>query len=312
MKVVYTPRLPKGARERIAGRFSDVELVELSHDDPGFSQELCDAGVLAGWAPPLLLSSCKSLRWFQLGSAGADGFVGSVPETVCLTNASGVFDVAMAEHAFALMLALARGVDSMVRAQAEARWEKGVRRGELFAAQLTIVGLGRVGTAIAQRAKAFGMRVVGVKRRPSQPPACVDRLITLDELDKVLPSTDHLMLVLPSSPQTRHILDARRLELLPRHACLYNLGRGTAVDEAALAKVLSESKLAGAGLDVFEREPLPPESPLWGLQNVIVSPHLGGRTSRYPELFFELFFENLTRFLAGEPLFNQVDRAFGY
>ncbi|MDX2051323.1 MAG: D-2-hydroxyacid dehydrogenase [Polyangiaceae bacterium] len=312
MKVVYTARLPQGAIGRVHERFPEVELVPASPTDPGFEQALKEAEVVAGWAPVEALLKCPNLRWLQFGSAGVESVVGRLPETVKLTNASGVFDLVMAEHAFALMLALVRGVDQMVRAQANCLWDPGVRRGELFGKTLTIVGLGNVGRAVAERAKCFGMRVMGVRRSTTEPVPGVDVLLSISELDLALPKTDHLLLVLPGGPHTRHVLDARRLALLPKGALVYNIGRGNAIDELALAGAIRSEHIAGAGLDVFETEPLPSTSPLWGLPNVIISPHVGGRTSLYPERFFDVFFDNLVRFHAGEPLKNEVDRYWGY
>ncbi len=312
MKIIYTPRLPEGAKARIVERFPEAEFLALSANAPELRAELETADVIAGWVPVEALAACKQLRWLQLGSAGAEAVLGKLPETVLLTNASGVFDLVMAEHAMALILALARGVDRMVQAKAQTIWNSESVRGELFGKTLTVVGFGNIGRTVAERAKCFGMRVIGVKRRAAEKPACADEVIGIAELDAVLPRTDHLLFVLPGGPHTRHVLDARRLKLLPPHSMVYNIGRGNAIDEAALAESILGARLGGAGLDVFESEPLPETSPLWGLPNVIISPHLAGRTSNYPARFFEIFFDNLKRFQAGEPLRNEVDRYWGY
>lgn len=312
MKIVYTPRLPEGAKARVVEQFPELEFVALSTNAPELMAELETADVIAGGVPVEALAACKQLRWLQLGSAGAEAVLGKIPETVRLTNASGVFDLTMAEHALALILALTRGVDQMVEAKATSTWNSRAGRGEVFGKTLTVVGFGKIGTAVAERAKCFGMRVIGVRRRVAEKPVCADELIGIDELDVVLPRTDHLLFVLPGGPHTRHVLDARRLKLLPPHAMVYNIGRGNAIDEAALADAILNARLGGAGLDVFESEPLPAASPLWGLPNVIISPHTAGRTSNYPARFFEIFFDNLQRFRSGEPLRNEVDRYWGY
>jgi phosphoglycerate dehydrogenase-like enzyme len=316
MKVLCTVDLPRAARERISGLGRDIDLSVLVHDAPGFAEALGEAEVFAGWVSPEELSRATRLRWLQLGSAGADGFVKAVAPAVILTTASGVFGPAIAEHVLGMMLALVRGIDRMVILKQEAHWGRavpGLVRGGLSGKTLAIVGLGDIGRALAVRAKAFDMRVLGIRRRPSlAPPPGVDEVHTEDAIDAVLPRADHVVLALPATPRTDRLMDARRLALMKRGAYLYNVGRGNAVDEAALAQALRDGTLAGAGLDVFATEPLPSESPLYGLDNLVITPHVAGYTDSYAERFAALFVDNLRRYVAGQALENVVERERGY
>jgi phosphoglycerate dehydrogenase-like enzyme len=219
----------------------------------------------------------------------------------------------MAEHVLAMMLALARGVDRMLRAQSKRCWDRGPVRCELLGSTALVVGLGDIGTEVAARCKALGMRVLGVRRRVERGgTTAVDTVVGFDGVDAVLPEVDHVVLALPGTPHTARFLDARRIGLLKRGAYVYNVGRGSAIDEAALVDALKEGAIAGAGLDVFEREPLPAESDLWSLDNVVISPHCAGSTEDYGERFAAILVENIQRYLKGEPLRNEVDRFFGY
>ena len=173
----------------------------------------------------------------------------------------------------------------------------------------------RIGEALAARARPFGVRVVGVKHEPARrydAGVAVDEVLGLDALDEALPRADHVCLTVPLTDATRHLTDARRLARMRPGAFLYNVSRGAVVDQAALVAALRAGRLAGAGLDVFEEEPLPAESPLWELPNVILTPHVAGATPRYYERTAALFADNLERFLAGRSLENRFDSGRGY
>ncbi|HEV8247514.1 MAG TPA: D-2-hydroxyacid dehydrogenase [Polyangiaceae bacterium] len=313
MKVLCLIELPPSARERITAIRPDIELSELERSSPAFADELGQAEVIAGWLTEDELARARNLRWLQLGSAGADRFVENAAPGVLLTTASGVFGPAMAEHVLAMMLTLARGLDRMASAQRESRWASGLVRGGLIGNTLGIVGLGDIGRAIAVRAKGFEMHVLGVKRLADGPaPPGVDELFSVSALDDVLARSDHVVLVLPKTRQTDRLLDARRLGLMKPGAFVYNIGRGNAIDEPALIEALRSGALAGAGLDVFDREPLAVDSPLWSLPNVIISPHAAGYTPRYRRRFADIFADNLERYVSGQPLRNLVERERGY
>ncbi|HEU5349779.1 MAG TPA: D-2-hydroxyacid dehydrogenase, partial [Ktedonobacterales bacterium] len=185
---------------------------------------------------------------------------------------------------------------------------------ELSGATLGIIGLGAIGRHIARLGRAFGMQVVAIRRTAShtQSDPDVDTLLPPDQLGELLAASDFVVVSTPSTPQTRHLIGANELRMMRPNAFLVNISRGSTVDEVALAAALTDGTIGGAGLDVFEEEPLPASSPLWRLPNVIISPHLSGNTDQYSRRFTDLFLENLTHFRAGEPLRNTVDIERGY
>ena len=260
------------------------------------------------------------LRWAHTASAGVSaGLVEAVRGSgVVLTNAAGVYAEPMADTVLAMMLHFARGLDVAVRAQAERRWDKApfdasdapVR--ELAECTVGIVGLGGIGRAVARRAVALGMRVVATRRRDAAGPDGVEVFSGADALDRILPRCDYLVLAVPQTAETRAMVGARELALLPTRAVLINVARGGVVDEEALTEALAAKRLRGAGLDVFAREPLPEESRLWSLPNVLVTPHVSGASHRFWRRQTDLITANIQRYAAGEPLLNTVDLQAGY
>jgi phosphoglycerate dehydrogenase-like enzyme len=213
-----------------------------------------------------------------------------------------------------MMIMLAKGWPGLVRAQARREWTRFWPR-VLAGQTVGIVGLGSIGRAVARLAKAFDMRVLGV-RRSGAPLECadyeVDGIFGPLDLLNVLAESDYVVLALPLTEETHHLIGELALRAMKPSAYRIHVSRGAVIDEAALVRALKEGEVAGAGLDVFESEPLPPESELWGMDNVIISPHIAGGTPRYMELAVDLFCENLRRYLAGEPLRNVVDTKRGY
>ena len=268
------------------------------------------------------LARAPRLRWLSSVAAGLDEIVtpALLARGVAITNASGVHGPNIAEHVLAMMLMFTRGMPRLLRAQVARRWERDLKSrsdgpGELTGKTLLIVGLGRIGEAIAHRARPFGVRIVALKRDPSHrhdDGVAVDELLGLNALDDVLSRADHVCMTVPLTRETHHLMDARRIARLRAGACLYNISRGAVIDEAALVDALRAGKLAGAGLDVFEEEPLPAASPLWEMENVIVTPHVAGVTPLYYQRTAALFAENLDRFLSGRPLENRFVPARGY
>jgi D-2-hydroxyacid dehydrogenase (NADP+) len=292
-------------------------------DGDAFDSALAEAEVVVtGELTDDQLQRAPRLRWLSSVAAGLDGVAtpAVLARGVAVTGASGVHGPNIAEHVMAMILMFTRGFPKLFRAQLAHRWQRDVRSrsdgpAELTGQTLLIVGLGRIGEALAARARAFGMRIVGVKRDPSRRHAegtAVDEVMALAALDQALPHADHVCLALPLTPATRRLMDGRRLALMRSTAFLYNVSRGAIVDEAALIEALRAGKLAGAGLDVFEEEPLPATSPLWGLENVILTPHLAGVTPVYYQRAAALFADNLERFLAGRPLANRFEADRGY
>ncbi|HHV94707.1 MAG TPA: D-2-hydroxyacid dehydrogenase [Firmicutes bacterium] len=276
------------------------------------------AEIFLGWPPRRFLKGASQLSWIHLPSAGADGYADPglyAHSQVIVTNSSGVYGVPMAEHAFALMLAFSRTLYRYARFQQEKRWQKLPDSGELYGKTIGILGLGDIGTQIALRAKAFGMEVWGYKRRMTEKPPYVDHLVSGSEgLRELLTVSDYVVIALPLTRETEKLIGERELGWMQPHAVLINVGRGPIIDEQALINALRAGRLAGAGLDVFEEEPLPPTSPLWEMPNVVITPHSGGVTPEANRRITEIFCHNLKVWLAGREteMKNIVDLEIGY
>ena len=286
-----------------------------------FREMLAEAEVLydfpRGYTPDLM-SHAPKLRWVQASMAGAGepteraGLVGT---DVIVTTASRIYSPPLAEFALLGMLVHAKQLDRLRRDQRERAWREGPT-GTLEGKTLCIVGTGSIGSAVARRTKPFGLRILGVKRTVREDDAAwdyADDLYETARLHEALAEADYVVLTLPATPETVGLIDAEALAATKPGAYLVNIGRGKVVYEAALVSSLEAGGLSGAALDVFETEPLPESSPLWGMENVIVSPH---STDLTPETInskqAELFGENLRRYLAGEDLINVLDKDLLY
>ena len=255
-----------------------------------------------------------NLRWLQASSAGIGQFIRRagydkrLPNTI-FTTSSGVHARPLADFCLMAMLFFAKGLDRIVENQRHRRWER-YAGAELGGRTLGIVGVGRIGAEVARVAQLMGMTVLGIKRTVAgvDPAALhLHELYAPDQLPSVLPRADYLVLIAPHTDETEQMIGAAELALLPAGAVLINIGRGALINEPALIEALQSGRLAGAALDVFAEEPLPRESALWGMPNVLVSPHSGSTSDRENERLTDLFCENLRRFLAGEPLLNVLN-----
>jgi phosphoglycerate dehydrogenase-like enzyme len=269
------------------------------------------------------LAAAHKLKWVSFFSAGVDGKVNQslLGRELRITTASGVHGPNVAEHILGFMLILTHGFVDHWRDQVKHEWHSwsGSRAqgGELAGQSLLVVGLGQIGAALAQRAKALGMTVTAIKRDLTQTPeglsaGTIERLVAPEELDRVLPDADHVALCAPLTGETLHLFDRARIARMKRGSFLYNIARGGLIDSAALVEAIQSGQIGGAGLDVFEKEPLPGDSPLWDLPNVIVTPHKAGVTPHYYERAAALFAANLRRYLAGEPLEHEYSATRGY
>jgi glyoxylate/hydroxypyruvate reductase A len=241
------------------------------------------------------------------------GYADSMPDTV-FTTASGVHARPLAEFCIMVILAFHKKLLVSLRDQRAHRWDR-FAAGELDGQTLVIVGVGRIGKEIARLAKAFGMRVIGVKRSVAgvDPGRLnLDALYGPDELHHALKEAQNLVLIVPGTSETAGMIGALELALLPKGAVFINIGRGSLVDEPALIETLRSGRLSGAGLDVFATEPLPPDSPLWDMENVICVAHSASTAYRENERITDLFCRNLRRYLDGEPLLNVFDHALGF
>jgi phosphoglycerate dehydrogenase-like enzyme len=254
-------------------------------------------------------------RWVHSLAAGVEGMLSPefIASPVPLTNARGVFAEALGEYAIAAVLHFAKNIPLMMRNQQAHRWESltvEMVRGKTFG----VVGYGGIGREAARLAAAIGMRVIALRRKPAEPggDGIAERIYTPGELQELLAASDYVLMSMPSTPETRHIIGALELRAMKPEAVLINIGRGSSVDETALVEALREKRIRGAALDVFETEPLPPDDPLFTLDNVLLSAHSADRTEDWLERATRMFIDNYSRFIHGEPLLNIVDKRAGY
>jgi phosphoglycerate dehydrogenase-like enzyme len=323
--VVYHPfelwQAPPWVSERLRQDFSGVEVVQRK-EYGNIEDDLRDADVVITWSlRPEQFRAAPRLRWIHSPAAAVHGLM--IPEVIAgdvvVTNARDVHGPVVAEHAIALVLALAKRLPSAFRYQQESRWaqdqiwHESPRPREVAGATLGLVGLGSIGLETAQRAAALGMKVMAVREHADRPrPAYVSNIFAPNELDKLLRVSDYVVLAAPLTPRTRSMINRDRLRQMRPEAYLINVSRGALIDQAALLEALGERGIAGAALDVFEKEPLPPESPLWKMADVVITPHTAALTDKLWERHYALISENLRRFLAGTPLLNLVNKAQGY
>ncbi|TMJ94617.1 MAG: D-2-hydroxyacid dehydrogenase, partial [Actinobacteria bacterium] len=259
-----------------------------------------------------LLDATPKLRWYQSVGAGVDTIpLAAFQERgIVLTNNSGSYDIQIAEHVMMFVFAASRQLQLYRDRQLRREW-KDHDHSELRGATIVVYGLGSIGAEVARLASAVGMRVIGVRRRAA-PEAGVARVVASEQLADVVGEADYLAITAPLTPATRGAISRDVIARMKPTAWILNIGRGAIVDEAALTEALQHKKIAGAALDVFAKEPLPQESPLWAMENVIITPHTSGDSPRVGDRTLALFAENLRRFKAGEPLLNRVDFGAGY
>ena len=313
MKIVCTLELDAPEREQLlqAGG-PGIELFS-SRDAHAQIAAAGDAEVIYGSVTPPLLAAAPALQWVHLASAGVDRFL--FPEMVrhaaVMTNARGVAAVSIAEHAFALILAFTRGLPLAFRSQQERRWAAPSSI-EICGQTLGIVGLGRVGREVARRAAGFGLRVLAVDLNPVDRPESVACLWPPERLPDLCAAADILVNCSPLTPQTERMIGREQFARMKPSALFVNVSRGRVVDQDALVEALRAGRLAGAALDVMDPEPLPPDSPLWEMPNVILTAHSATRSQHFWRRMHELFCDNLRRYVAGQPLLNVVDKTAGF
>lgn len=260
-----------------------------------------------------LIGAAPRLRWYHSVGAGVEDLI-DVPEFrergITLTNNSGAYDIQIAEHAIAFILAGAKRLHRYRDQQARREW-KDHRQDEVRGATLVVYGLGSIGAEIGRLGAALGMRVIGVRRR-TDAVVGIDRIVPPERLGDVAAEADYLAVAAPLTRATRGAVSREVIAGMKTSAWIVNIARGAIVDEDALAEALRDGRLGGAGLDAFSVEPLPADHPFWSLENVIISPHSSNSSPRVRERTVALFVENLRRFKVGEPLLNRVDFEAGY
>jgi D-2-hydroxyacid dehydrogenase (NADP+) len=312
--------LPRPYLERLRREFPQHTFLE-AWDRPSLRDVLPQADVaFASLLERDQVPSLTRLRWLHVSQAGVAHLISAElsASPIIVTNSRGIRARAMAEHVIGVTLALARQLHVAQRRQVAHAWagdeiETGGRVRTLQGRRMGIVGLGAIGTEVAQLAAAFGMSVWATRRRvTAQAPACVERVLAPEALQELLAACDVVVLAAALTPDTHQIIDAAAIAAMKPGALLVNIGRGRLLVEDAVADALRDGRLGGAALDVFVTEPLPPESDWWDLPNVIVTPHVSGAMEDYWTPVVQLFAENLRRFERGGPLVNVVDKEAGY
>ena len=273
-------------------------------------EQLAQATILLGWVRAADLKKAGKLKWFQTMWAGTDEYEGpgTLPEGVILTSSSGSNSRSVAEHMLASVLALCRRLPEYRDSQREHRWQDEGKMRTLLDSTVLVLGAGHVGAAFGAMCRGLGSHTIGVKRHVSGPVEGFDQVCPLEELDSLLPRADVVALTLPHTPQTVGLMDARRIDLMKEDAILISAGRGSVLDQEALARAMQGGKLWGAALDVTVPEPLPADSTLWDIPNLLLTPHVAGgmRLEVTRRTCIQMAQDNLRRYLAGEPLVNRV------
>ncbi|HZI57206.1 MAG TPA: D-2-hydroxyacid dehydrogenase [Verrucomicrobiae bacterium] len=311
---------PEWFLERLRAEFPQVEIAH-STSKRNDERAMRDADILIGWSlSPEQLRTATNLHWIYSITSAVDQFL--CPELaasdIVISNAGRVHGPVVAEHAIAMVLALAKRLPSAVRYQdrskwaMEAIWNEHPRPAEIRNATITVVGLGSIGSEIAAMAAALKMKVIGVREHPERGAEGAHEIASYGELDHAITRSDFVVLAAPLTPRTRLMIDSHRLNLFKPTAFLVNVSRGALVDESALVKALRDHRLAGAALDVFAKEPLPRGSALWKMPQVLITPHTAFLTANVWERHYAAFTANLKRYLAGQSLEGVVDKSRGY
>lgn len=319
MKILFALDLKEKYLNQVKETVPEAVMVKAL-DRESRKKEVADCQILVGLAAdfePDLLRESNRLRWIQSWSAGVDNLTRPemlkllIDNDIKLTTMSGVHSNIIAEHVMGYVISFSRKLYKFYRHQQRQQWQK-VRVDQLEGRTMAVIGLGHIGREIAARARAFKMKTIGVKRDVGNGCAAVDHLYTADELLLALRQADYVVASLPLTDETSGLFSADEFRAMKSSAFFVNISRGKIVDEDVLIEALEEGQIAGAGLDVFEREPLPADSPLYKLDNVIITPHTAGIFPEYNQKAMMILLENLKRYRADQELLNLVDYNRGY
>jgi phosphoglycerate dehydrogenase-like enzyme len=333
MKLLIHPSVERERLDQIVAAARSMRVVNVASEAEAVEQ-IPEADAFFGKITPPILAAAQRLRWVQTATASLEHYM--FPELVAhpctLTNMRGLFSDVIADHVFGYILCFTRNFHHYIRNQLAARWEPagGESARSTFAAgpgtvsamdrahlhlggmTLGIVGLGHIGSEVARRGLAFSLRVLAVDPVQTEAPAGVAALWTPERLPELLGQSDFVVIAAPHTPATVRLFRREQFQQMKRSAYLINIGRGAIVDLADLTEALQAGEIAGAGLDVFEIEPLPADHPLWKMENVIITPHIAGNSPRIAERHLGVLLENIRRFLHGEVLMNTVNKAMWF
>ena len=313
---------PDWLAPRLHSDFPDITVTQLPGPRyEGIEREIADADACIAWSiRPEQFAHATKLGWVHSPAAAVHQlmFPEMVASNVVVTNARDVHGPVVAEHAIAVMLALAKRLPSAMRFQRartwgqQAMWAEEPTIGEVNDAKIVLIGLGSIGREFVKRARALGAHVTAVREHPERGAERADAVAGMNELERLLPEADFVVLAAPLTERTRNLIDRERLAMMKDSAYLINVGRGPLIDDEALVAALEAEEIAGAALDVFAEEPLPAPSPYWDLPNVLLTPHTAAVTPKLWDRHYAQISANLRRFLQGEPLEGVVDKKQGY
>jgi len=327
MKALINIELCEELKKRILNEAKGIEIVftaepaagvragERPRETSEMLREIRDADILFGYLTPKMFRVAEKLKWIQAPVAGLEHYLFPelIESDIIVTNTAGIYNEEIADHVFALILAFSRDLPKLIRLQDQEIWEKheNIKTVPLLNKTLGVIGLGGIGKEVARRGVAFRMRVIATRAHPEKgKPWFVDKLWGPDGLNHLLEESDFVVICTPHTPKTERMIRGKELRIMKKTAFLINVGRGVVVDLNDLTEALLKGEIAGAGLDVFELEPLPKGHPLWKMKNVIITPHCAtiGLETLYWERRVDLFLKNLKKFIEGKPLINVVDK----
>ncbi|RKU31397.1 D-2-hydroxyacid dehydrogenase [Candidatus Poribacteria bacterium] len=315
MKILLQHRVEGEQLKRLEDIIGNEHTYVLSGSHEEIAEEGKDTDIFFGFCSEEIFPLFPNIKWIQASSAGMDRHMyPAIRESdVILTNAAGLYATHVADQAFALLLGLARGIHQTVRNQDQHKWGGlGTPMIEIDGFKMGIVGLGGIGMEMVKRAKGFDMHVIAVDAYRTEKPDNVDELMPMDKLKDLMSQVDVVMIACPLTEETRGLINADNLSVMQPSSYFINVARGPIVKEDDLIQILRENKIAGAGLDVTEVEPLDSDSPLWDFPNVIISPHSAGGSQHRMNRITSFFLDNLERYLNGEELKNIVNKELGF
>lgn len=309
MKMLFHPALPARELAHVQAKAGDVDIVNTSSRAEALSH-ISQVEAFYGDVTLEFLIRGTRLKWIQAPLAGLEHYI--FPELaasdIVLTNMAGIYSDIIADHALTYLLMFARGFHLYRYHQMDHAWQKNVPVRHLADCTLGVLGLGGIGAEVARKGKALGMQVLGMEVRNVEPPSGVDEMFLPEQMDEILARSDFLVLCVPHTPDTAGLITRRELALMPKSAYLINICRGIVVNLQDLTAALQEGQIAGAGLDVFEVEPLPAAHPLWEMPNVIITPHCAAASPRVRARHLDVLADNIVRYQMHQPLHNVVDK----
>jgi len=311
----FIVKCPDEALAALKSEVPEAEINCIAGSAAGLA-ELADSDVVYGWLPQDMIRQLKNLKWLHLPSAGANNYTDVslyVNPSIILTKSSGTFGIPIAEHVIGMMIALSRNFALYHNAQKEGKWNRDRTEAiDIYNSNILLLGLGDIGTQVCRRLAGFDCNIIGFRRDASVPHELVSEVRPMSRLRESLPEADYVLICLPGTEETSKVMGREEFSVMKKQAIVINIGRGTIIDTDALVDALNEGRIAGAGLDVTDPEPLPPDHPLWSAANVLITPHISSLSPRNDGRRLAIFTDLLKRYVSGREMYNIVDFSSGY